>query len=86
MVDLNFWHFSDPIVEVNAVVHVRHFRQPWVLLRKIWQSSNCMCRPYILVDTITNNPQGMQLGRFKNCTPARFEYIYCTLFPLCHSN
>ena len=28
----------------------------------------------------------MQLGRFKNRTPARFEYIYCTLFPLCHSN
>jgi hypothetical protein len=28
--------------------------------------------------------QGMQLGRFKNRTPARFEYIYCTLFPLCH--
>jgi hypothetical protein len=23
------------IVEVNAVV--RHFRQPWVLIRKIWQ-------------------------------------------------
>jgi hypothetical protein len=38
-----------------------------------------MCRPYI----DTNNPQGMQLGRFKNRTPARFEYIYCTLFPLC---
>ena len=34
----------------------------------------------------TNNPQGMQLGRFKNRTPARFEYIYYTLFPLCHSN
>ena len=34
----------------------------------------------------TNNTQGMQLGRFKNRTPARFEYIYCTLFPLCHSN
>ena len=34
----------------------------------------------------TNNTQGMQLGRFKNCTPACFEYIYCTLFPLCHSN
>jgi hypothetical protein len=33
-----------------------------------------------------NNTQGMQLGRFKNRTPARFEYIYCTLFPLCHSN
>jgi hypothetical protein len=47
-------------------------------------TSNCMCRPYI--DTCTNNPQGMQLGRFKNHTPARFEYIYCTLFPLCHSN
>ena len=45
-------------------------------------TSNCMCRPYI----DTNNPQGMQLGRFKNRTPARFEYIYCTLFPLCHSN
>jgi hypothetical protein len=34
----------------------------------------------------TNNTQGMQLGRFKNRTPVRFEYIYCTLFPLCHSN
>ena len=34
----------------------------------------------------TNNTQGMQLGGFKNRTPARFEYIYCTLFPLCHSN
>jgi hypothetical protein len=45
-------------------------------------TSNCMCRPYI----DTNNPQGMQLGRFKNRTPARFEYIYCTLFPLCHSS
>ena len=44
-------------------------------------TSNCMCRPYI----DTTNPQGMQLGRFKNRTPARFEYIYCTLFPLCHS-
>jgi hypothetical protein len=30
-----FWNFSDPIVEVNAVV--RHFRLPWVLIRKIWQ-------------------------------------------------
>ena len=40
------------------------------------------CRPYIDI----NNPQGMQLDRFKNRTPARFEYIYCTLFPLCHSN
>ena len=29
------WNFSDPIVEVNAVV--RHFRHPWVLIRKIWQ-------------------------------------------------
>ena len=28
-----------------------------------------MCRPYI----DTNNPQGMQLGRFKNRTPARFQ-------------
>ena len=37
-----------------------------------------MCQPYI----DTNNPQGMQLGSFKNRTPARFEYIYCTLFPL----
>jgi hypothetical protein len=34
----------------------------------------------------TNNTQGMQLGRFKKRTPARFEYIYFTLFPLCHSN
>jgi hypothetical protein len=32
---LIFWNFSNPIVEVNAVV--RHFRQPWVLMRKIWQ-------------------------------------------------
>ena len=31
----NFWNFSDPILEVNA--EVRHFRQPWVLMRKIWQ-------------------------------------------------
>jgi hypothetical protein len=29
-IDLNFWNFSDPIVEVNAMV--RHFRQPWVLI------------------------------------------------------
>ena len=35
------------------------------------------CRPYIDI----NNQQGMQLDRFKNCTPAHFEYIYCTLFP-----
>jgi hypothetical protein len=28
----------------------------------------------------------MKLRRFKNRTPARFEYMYCTLFPLCHSN
>jgi hypothetical protein len=35
-----------------------------------------MCWPYI----DTNNPQGMQLGRFKNRTPARFKYIYCTLW------
>jgi hypothetical protein len=34
-INFNFWNFSDPIVEVNAVV--RHFRQPWVLIRKIWQ-------------------------------------------------
>ena len=27
---LNVWNFSDPIVEVNAVV--RHFRHPWVPL------------------------------------------------------
>jgi hypothetical protein len=32
---LNVWNVSDPIVEVNAVV--RHFRQSWVLIRKIWQ-------------------------------------------------
>jgi hypothetical protein len=30
-----FWNFSDSIVEVNAVV--RHFHQPWVLIRQIWQ-------------------------------------------------
>ena len=41
-----------------------------------------MFLPYI----DTNNPQGMQLRRFKNRTPARFEYIYCTLCSLCHSN
>ena len=32
---LNGWNVSDSVVEVNAVV--RHFRQPWVLIRKIWQ-------------------------------------------------
>jgi hypothetical protein len=42
------------------------------------------CMYWLYIDT--NNPQGMQLGEFKNRTPARFEYIYCTLFPLCHSN
>ena len=31
----NFLNFSDPIVEVNAVVC--HFRHPFVLIRKIWQ-------------------------------------------------
>jgi hypothetical protein len=38
----------------------------------------------LLVSTLldTNNTQGMQLDRFKNRTPARLEYIYCTLFPL----
>ena len=36
---------------------------------------NIMCRPYI----DTNNPQDMKLRRFKNRTPARFEYIYCKL-------
>ena len=41
-----------------------------------------MFLPYI----DTNNPQGMQLRRFKNRTPARFEYIYCTFCSLCHSN
>ena len=41
---------------------------------------------FVVISIDTNNPQGMQLGRFKNRTPARFEYIYCTLFPLCHSN
>jgi hypothetical protein len=36
-----------------------------------------MCQHQIAcVDPIdTNNTQGMQLGRFKNRTPARFEYI-----------
>ena len=33
----------------------------------------------------TNNTEGMELSRIKNRTPARFEYIYCTLLPLCHS-
>jgi hypothetical protein len=32
---LNVWNVSDPNVEVNAVL--RHFRQPWVFLRKMWQ-------------------------------------------------
>jgi hypothetical protein len=32
---LNVSNVSDPIVEINAVV--RHFRLPWVLIRKIWQ-------------------------------------------------
>jgi hypothetical protein len=32
----------------------------------------CMFRPYI----DTYNPQGMQLRRFKNRTPARFEYMH----------
>ena len=48
----------------------------------LMSTSNCMYRPYI----DTNNPQGMKLYRSKNRTPARFGYIYCTLFPLCHSN
>jgi hypothetical protein len=34
-----------------------------------------MCQTYI----DTNNPQGMQLGRSKNRTPARFEYSYTKL-------
>jgi hypothetical protein len=35
-----------------------------------------MCRPYI----DTNNPQGMQLGRFKNRTPALTKcYIKCII-------
>jgi hypothetical protein len=54
---------------------VRHFRQSLVLIRKM-----------LAMNLYTNNTQGMQLGRFENRTPARFEYIYCTLFPLCHSN
>jgi hypothetical protein len=33
-----FWNFSDPIVEVNAVV--RHLRQPWVL--KIYAPSSSL--------------------------------------------
>ena len=37
-------------------------------------------------ECLCNNPQGTKLRRFKNRTSARFEYIYCTLFPLCHSN
>ena len=41
-----------------------------------------MYRPYI----DTNNPQDMKLRRLKNRTSARIGYIYCTLFPLCHSN
>ena len=45
-------------------------------------TTTCICRSYI----DTNNPQGMPLRRFNNRTPADFEYIYCTLFPLCHSN
>jgi hypothetical protein len=67
--------------------------QPFTLKRfngvcnTIWlPSSICSCQyPYNLMLTSncmsidTNNPQGMQLGRFKNRTPARFEYIYYTL-------
>jgi hypothetical protein len=38
-----------------------------------------MCRPYI----DTNNTQGMQLGRFKNRTPARFEYCLYICVCIC---
>ena len=33
---------------------------------------------------VTNNTQGMQLGRFNNRTPARFEYISIMSFKLGH--
>jgi hypothetical protein len=56
--------------------HTKNLEYSYILML----TSNCMCRPYI----DTNNPQGMQLDRFKNRTPARFDYIHCTLFPLCH--
>jgi hypothetical protein len=59
---------------------VRHFRQPWVLIPG---KSACIL---IMTHINANNPQGMQLGTFTYRTPARFEYIYCTLFPLWHSN
>jgi hypothetical protein len=41
-----------------------------------------MCRPYI----DTNNPQGMQLGRFKNRTPARFQVHLLHLISIMSSN
>jgi hypothetical protein len=50
---LNVWNVSDPIVAVNAVV--RHFRQPWVLMRKIWQRAGVRflnlpsCMPCVLL-------------------------------------
>ena len=48
-------------------------------------TSNCMCRSYI----DTNNPQGMQLGRFKNRTPCSLRVhllhlISIMLFKLGH--
>jgi hypothetical protein len=72
----------DTCPSLNDIMEIRCNKcTPYVNI-KLHVSSHGHCRPY----TDTNNPQGMQLGRFKNRTPARFEYIYCTLFPLCHSN
>jgi hypothetical protein len=136
---INFWNFSDPIVEVNAVYVTsvsrgslyEKFGNKCVKILTFWRTELSYAQdPRLtevtytaLTSTIgsekfqkfiiqmfgtfltlslklmqwyvtsvsrgylnTNDPQGMQFGRFKNRTPARFEYIYCTLFPLCHSN
>ena len=39
-------------------------------------TSNCMCRPYIID---TNNPEGMQLGRFKRTNGQGYSSIPHTL-------
>ena len=70
---LYFFIISSLFPYINLLVSI--FRQSYV---------NINLHVSTLLDT--NNTQGMQLGRFKNRTPAHFEYIYCTLFPLCDSN
>ena len=70
---LYFFIISSLFPYINLFVSI--FRQSYV---------NINLHVSTLLDT--NNTQGMQLGRFKNRTPARFEYMYCTLFALCHSN